>query len=764
MANSNYDLTYDIDGTPIATTITTDATGNYTLSNLVAGAYTNIILTNASNCSSATHVATLINPAPITISVTASNTSTCGGTDGQFTINGLNSGQTYTYSYDFNSATVSNTFTATATSQTITGLSAGAYSNISVSSLGCTSNTVATSISDPAIPTYTLSSSDITVCAGADGLIQLSGLTANTTYTIDYAYNSSNVNTVLNSDAAGIISIAGLTSGDYSNITVSLSACTSASQSVSLTEPSTISLTENSTDVTCNSANDGQATITATGGSCALYNYAWSHDATLNSNSATNLAPGSYTVIVTDDCGAPLSCSSTISFTITEPAVVATPTTTNTVFYCLNASPSTLTASGTGTIQWYDASSTPLAMAPNPSTTSVGTTTYFVSQILAGCESALVPVTVSIIDCTVLPIALTIIDPCECTGGGMIANIQATGGTAPYTVTATTAINPVTGTTYTLAELNALIDPTTGILLMPITEATPYSVTIDDSDPLTTAATYTDLIGCDRPTLDIVIATDYCISTTQSLIPLAVSGSSSSTFNITASAGIFNSTDTTLTLDNAVTSTVVATDENNCVSDNLIVGPYDCTVTPLTLSALQASNDCKETTLSWTTYQEQDVLGFDIYRSYDGIHFEKIDHVISQGASLSSQHYSYSDTKSSASITYYKIVAIDMNGTTSSSNITYAERNCQGAIAIQSITPNPFNTELFVSMLINAESKINIEILELNGRVVASHTYQVSVGTQLISIPTDQLASALYFVKISDDKNVYEIQKLVKSK
>ena len=64
------------------------------------------------------------------------------------------------------------------------------------------------------------------------------------------------------------------------------------------------------------------------------------------------------------------------------------PTATSPVEYCLNEKATPLTAEGSG-LKWYMSSSggTALASTPTPVTTAAGTTRYYVSQTLNGCES-----------------------------------------------------------------------------------------------------------------------------------------------------------------------------------------------------------------------------------------------------------------------------------------------------------------------------------------------------------------------------------------
>lgn len=70
----------------------------------------------------------------------------------------------------------------------------------------------------------------------------------------------------------------------------------------------------------------------------------------------------------------------------------APPTVTSPIYLCQNsvATPLTATPSGGGTLNWYSVLSggVALAGAPTPSTTAVGSTTYYVTQTIAGVESS----------------------------------------------------------------------------------------------------------------------------------------------------------------------------------------------------------------------------------------------------------------------------------------------------------------------------------------------------------------------------------------
>ncbi|GGM74392.1 hypothetical protein GCM10010967_02400 [Dyadobacter beijingensis] len=127
------------------------------------------------------------------------------------------------------------------------------------------------------------------------------------------------------------------------------------------------------------------ANLTATGS-----NLKWYSDATGGVGSATAPKPSSASAGVTSyyvsqTVGACESPRAEIKVTINE---TPAPSATSLVEYCIGETATPLTASGSG-LKWYTASSggTALASAPTPATNVAGTTRYYVSQTVNGCES-----------------------------------------------------------------------------------------------------------------------------------------------------------------------------------------------------------------------------------------------------------------------------------------------------------------------------------------------------------------------------------------
>lgn len=116
----------------------------------------------------------------------------------------------------------------------------------------------------------------------------------------------------------------------------------------------------------------------------------------------TNLTPGDYTLIVRNADG----CTASATFTINNaPDAPDAPGVSSPVEYCLNQTATALTATGNNLL-WYTAATggTGSTTAPVPATTSVGSTSYFVSQTDNGCESSRAEIVVNVTDFTLPPI------------------------------------------------------------------------------------------------------------------------------------------------------------------------------------------------------------------------------------------------------------------------------------------------------------------------------------------------------------------------
>jgi hypothetical protein len=200
----------------------------------------NLTVVDMNGCSIIESFDINVNAAPPTFTVTPTNPTSCGGTDGELSIDGLLASTMYDVSYD-NPSTISQSSVSTDATGSIllNGLSAGSYTNFVIEDASVLCQTTLAgpvTLSDPAGPNVD-PINDQSICADSDfSLISFSG-------TSGAVFNWTNDNTTIGLAASGtgaIPTFTGLNSGNSSeiaNITVTptLGGCTGTSETFTLT-------------------------------------------------------------------------------------------------------------------------------------------------------------------------------------------------------------------------------------------------------------------------------------------------------------------------------------------------------------------------------------------------------------------------------------------------------------------------------------------------------------------------------------------------
>jgi gliding motility-associated-like protein len=268
--------------------MTSDASGNIIIGSLIADSYSTVIvdLLGCSTTDNGPYV--LTDPAAPTFTISTSDPTSCGGADGSITISGLNGSTTYTISYISNSGIVGpSTLTSDASGNiNIGSLVADSYSTFVVDLIGCnTTDNGPYVLTDPAAPTFTITTSDPTSCGGTDGSITISGLVGSVSYNVTYDDPTGTIGpSVLTTDASGNITLSGLGSGNYQSFIIELYGCSTTDNGpYTLSDPTVPNAPTAGTDMTyCEG--DALSDMTAGGGS-GIFN--WYDDAGLTNNIGT---------------------------------------------------------------------------------------------------------------------------------------------------------------------------------------------------------------------------------------------------------------------------------------------------------------------------------------------------------------------------------------------------------------------------------------------------------------------------------------------
>jgi surface protein len=230
LPDGTYSLSFTTTGTTSPKNIAVSSNA-FTLSGLSAGDYSNFSVTRTGCTGTIATMKTLVNPATPTLTAgTASNPTTCSGTEGNipFTTTNLVNG---TYSLVFTSTGTNGPQNVTVANNAfiLSGLSAGNYSAFSITNNGCTgSDATLKALSNPTTPT--ISAGLVTAptsCSAADGSIAfLSTNLPDGSYTITYTGTGAASKTI--TVASNAFALTGLDDGTYSNFSITNLGCTAS--------------------------------------------------------------------------------------------------------------------------------------------------------------------------------------------------------------------------------------------------------------------------------------------------------------------------------------------------------------------------------------------------------------------------------------------------------------------------------------------------------------------------------------------------------
>ncbi len=318
----------------------------------VDGAY-NLVVTDAGNGCTSTAVASVnLNTTAPNASASTPGNLNCNTAQLQLSGNGSSQGATYTYQW----STTNGNIVEGATTLTPLVNQVGNY-NLVVTNAdnGCTS-TAATSVAQTPPVTSSISAQTNVSCNGAsNGSATVAPGGGNNTYA--YAWST----------GATTASVANLVAGTYLVTVTDGENCTSSSSAV-VTQPNVLVANASATGQTANGVNDGTASAAPTGG-ISGYAYTWSNGGT--TATIAGLAPGTYTVVVTDAN----ACTAVQAVTVNS-------------FNCaLSANMSSTNITCFGTNNGTAAVSLSGAAEPVTYTWSNGATTQTVGSLAAGAYS-----------------------------------------------------------------------------------------------------------------------------------------------------------------------------------------------------------------------------------------------------------------------------------------------------------------------------------------------------------------------------------------
>jgi hypothetical protein len=162
------------------------------------------------------------------------------------------------------------------------------------------------------------------------------------------------------------------------------------------------------------------------------------------------------------------------------------------------------------------------------------------------------------------------------------------------------------------------------------------------------------------------------------------------------------------------------------------------------LRDISASNIGSRNRVDWSTASETKGDLFEVQRSVDGKDFTMLGTVDANGQP---SVYSYWDNAPVSGINYYRLRMKDAAGRFTYSKVVTATVKGQASFTVEAY-PNPAHDMVNVSVYGDMGNNATVTITDLSGKVLQ----QVSMSGNTAGIQLNGLASGIYLIKYTDDK------------
>ncbi len=447
-------------GTGTGTVVASGGTGPYTYAwtpsggnaatstAIAAGNYT-CTITDAHGCTT-TQLFTITQPTAVTGTTTSVPVNCNGGNTGSATVTASGGTGPYTYSWapsGGNAATAS-------------GLIAGNYTVTITDGNGCT-GTATIAVTQPT-PVAATTTTIPAICGNPNGSATATPSGGVGPYTFSWAPSGGNAATA-----------SGLIAGVYTVTVTDSHGCTTTATANIVNSGGPTANISTSTNISCFGGNNGNATVTLTGGT-GPFTYAWAPSGG-NAATASGLSANTYTVTVTDANG----CITTASVTLTQPTAL-TASATSSPDLCNGGNTGSATVTASGGVGPYTYNWTP---SGGTGTTANGLTAQSYTCTVTDANGCSTTAITTVTQPTALTSTQSQVNELCNGGNNASATVNASGGTSPYSYAwAPSGGNSATATGLSAGTYTCTITDANGCTItQPFTIIQPSAITLTTS-------------------------------------------------------------------------------------------------------------------------------------------------------------------------------------------------------------------------------------------------------------------------------------------
>ena len=166
--------------------------------------------------------------------------------------------------------------------------------------------------------------------------------------------------------------------------------------------------------------------------------------------------------------------------------------------------------------------------------------------------------------------------------------------------------------------------------------------------------------------------------------------------------------------------------------------------------------------IQWETLFEEDMAEFVLERSQDGVVFEPIRHIGSEGNADNGSNYQVTDTRPYLPVTYYRMQEVSVNGEVNYSEVITVKMH-EDLSPIQNLYVDASTDELVISLdLIVSSPNLSFHLIDAMGRQLVHKDASLQAGQYELRFDLSDVSEGYYILEIQDGKAYKAVQRFIK--
>jgi hypothetical protein len=182
----------------------------------------------------------------------------------------------------------------------------------------------------------------------------------------------------------------------------------------------------------------------------------------------------------------------------------------------------------------------------------------------------------------------------------------------------------------------------------------------------------------------------------------------------------------------------------------------DISSLPIELASFTGfADDGGAASLEWITASEENAAGFSVEHAPPTEGFREAAYIAASGFRQSEQTYHHRVDNLSPGMHQFRLLMIDLDGTSSYSPVVEVVVELKNSVEITSAYPNPFNRSCQLAVTAASDQDVSIDIVDLLGREVKRITGRaMAMVPWRVTVDGSDLPAGSYLLKISGENFV----------